>query len=291
MAGGDDIIILDGCTIWYSDANGDLEAREHEGFFYEDVRHISRWQLRIDGKPLDPLSSRRVDYYSARIVCTTSEEASDNPPVSVRRDRFVSEGAHEDVVLENLSDEPHDVTLELTYGSDFADVMEAQEDGNGEGRSWQDVATRSVTLWHDRDGYRRGTVLTFNRQGQVQKTSATFRVRLRPRETWKLCVDMTPIVDGERKPPMLRCDSFHDHAPKMPQSLDEWLDARRATELFARDVAALFAKITRAVDQVHLHGVVHRDLKPSNVRIDRRGEPKILDFGLARLTQADEAHT
>jgi len=37
----DDIIILDGTTFWYSDPNGDLEAEEHEGFFCEDVRHIS----------------------------------------------------------------------------------------------------------------------------------------------------------------------------------------------------------------------------------------------------------
>jgi len=44
--------------------------------------------------------------------------------------------AHEDIVLENLSSEPHDVKLELTYSSDFADVMEAQKGGNGAGRSY-----------------------------------------------------------------------------------------------------------------------------------------------------------
>jgi glycogen debranching enzyme len=127
-------------------------------------------------------------------------------------------------VLENLSDASHDVKLELSYGSDFADVMEAQEGGNGEGKSWQEVATRSVTLWHERESYRRGTVLTFNRRGRLQRRRATFRVRLEPRQTWKLCIDITPIVDGKRKPPLLRCDAFHDHAPKMPQSLDEWLN-------------------------------------------------------------------
>ena len=57
----------------------------------------------------------------------------------------------------------------------------------------------------------------------MQRKKATFRVHLKPRETWKLCVDVTPIVNGERKPPLLRCDAFHDHAPKMPQSLDDWL--------------------------------------------------------------------
>src|SRR5207248_11781046 len=102
-------------------------------------------------------------------------------------------------VLENLSDEAHDVKLELSYGSDFADVMEAQQDGNGEGRSWVETSPRSVTLWHDRNGYRRGTLLKFSRLGRVLKKRATFHVHLRPRETWKLCVDMTPIRSEERR--------------------------------------------------------------------------------------------
>jgi len=222
MAADTDLIILDGCTFFYSDQNGDVDAKEAEGLFYQDVRHLSHWHVRVNGKPVEPLTSRRVDYFSARIVGAPKGE-DDAPPVSVRRDRFVTEGAHEDIVVENLSDDARDVKLELAYDSDFADVMEAQENGNGGGRSWQDLAKRSVTLWHDRDGYRRGTVLTFNRAGRVQKKKATFRIRLKPRETWKLCVDMTPVVNGERKPPLLRCDAFHDHAPKMPQSVDDWL--------------------------------------------------------------------
>jgi glycogen debranching enzyme len=230
-----DLIILDGCQFFYSDENGDVEAEEAEGFFYQDVRHLSRWFVRVNGEEVEPLTSRRVDYFSARIVGTPKGSKDSGPPVAVRRDRFVTEGVHEDVVLENLSDDPHEVRLEIAYGADFADVMEAQDGGNGEGRSWAETAARSATLWHDRDGYRRGTVVKFNRQGRVLRTRATFRVRLRPRETWKLCVDITPIVEGKPRPPLLRCDSFHEHARKMPISLDEWL--REAPELICVDAA------------------------------------------------------
>lgn len=213
-----DLIILDGCTFMYSDAAGDVEVEEAEGFFYRDVRHLSGWRVLVDGKPVEPLSSRRVDYYSARVVGGDEE-------VAVRRDRFVSEGMHEDVVVQNLSAEPREVRVELAYESDFADVMEAQQGGlNGAGRTWVEARPRSVTLWHERQGYRRGTVLTFNRRGRVGRRSARFEVRLAPREAWSLAVDVTPIVDGERWPPLLGAGAFHDHAPKMPLSLGEWLD-------------------------------------------------------------------
>ena len=99
MAADTDIIPLDGCTFFYSDRNGDVDAEEAEGFIYEDVRHVSLWHVRIDGKPVEPLTSRRVDYYAARIASTPAADSSDAPSVSVRRDRFVTEGTHEDVVL------------------------------------------------------------------------------------------------------------------------------------------------------------------------------------------------
>ncbi|MHC4993392.1 MAG: serine/threonine-protein kinase, partial [Planctomycetota bacterium] len=49
----------------------------------------------------------------------------------------------------------------------------------------------------------------------------------------------------------------------------------------------VFLKICRAVEHAHANGVIHRDLKPPNILVAGTGEPKILDFGVARLTDAD----
>jgi serine/threonine protein kinase len=55
-----------------------------------------------------------------------------------------------------------------------------------------------------------------------------------------------------------------------------------ARPLPPRDAAALARKLALALHEAHACGVIHRDLKPANVMIDERGEPVLMDFGLAR---------
>lgn len=61
--------------------------------------------------------------------------------------------------------------------------------------------------------------------------------------------------------------------------------------LDAREAAALMARIARAVQHAHDKGVLHRDLKPSNVLIDEQGHPWLIDFGMARLSDASAGLT
>lgn len=53
-----------------------------------------------------------------------------------------------------------------------------------------------------------------------------------------------------------------------------------------RQAAALVSKLAGALAEAHQRGVIHRDLKPRNVVMDESGEPRVIDFGLARLQDA-----
>jgi formylglycine-generating enzyme required for sulfatase activity/tRNA A-37 threonylcarbamoyl transferase component Bud32 len=77
------------------------------------------------------------------------------------------------------------------------------------------------------------------------------------------------------------------HYLVLPYIEGESLDAHFAPpsgsdpQTWRRAQLRLFVAILRAVGAAHTQGVIHRDLKPSNIRIDRGGDPHVLDFGLA----------
>ncbi len=62
-------------------------------------------------------------------------------------------------------------------------------------------------------------------------------------------------------------------------SLNEYVRGQ-GLDLAAR--VALLARVCDAVQHAHDHGVIHRDLKPANILVEESGQPKVLDFGVAR---------
>ncbi|MFT5052850.1 MAG: tetratricopeptide (TPR) repeat protein/predicted Ser/Thr protein kinase [Chlamydiales bacterium] len=65
-------------------------------------------------------------------------------------------------------------------------------------------------------------------------------------------------------------------------------DHADAENLGARARVALMVAVCDGVQHAHGRGIVHRDIKPANILVDRRGQPKVLDFGVAKVTDAGQ---
>jgi serine/threonine protein kinase len=68
--------------------------------------------------------------------------------------------------------------------------------------------------------------------------------------------------------------------------LTEWCDSKR---LGVSARLRLFLQVIEAVQYAHEKQIIHRDLKPSNILVTATGQARLLDFGVAKLLEADEA--
>jgi hypothetical protein len=83
-----------------------------------------------------------------------------------------------------------------------------------------------------------------------------------------------------------------EHGVSMPYYVMEYVPRARSILEYAAEKdldlerrLRLFVKVCAAVDHGHRRKVVHRDLKPGNILIDENGDPKVIDFGVARALE------
>ena len=91
-----------------------------------------------------------------------------------------------------------------------------------------------------------------------------------------------------------RVESGGDPASELPYIAMELVEDARDLVAFARERRlstperlGLLLRVCEAVHYGHSRGVVHCDLKPGNVLVDRRGRPRVIDFGIARLVRGE----
>lgn len=238
--------ILDGSTFVVSDATGDIDAASDDpsGFFYRDMRHLSRWQVRLNGRQLDSLSAHAIEYDEAHFfLVEPTGTVYRNPSVTLLRRRHVGQGMQELLELTNHGTQELQTEISVLLAADFADIFEVKDHLSKRGRLYHRVEDGRVTL-----GYQRGDLV---RETSVRAPGAyctdgcvTFRVTLRPGDTWRTEIEVS-VATEELRPapvPFPRRDSpaaVDDWRAAAPSLDTDWNDLHRVYDRSIVDLAAL----------------------------------------------------
>lgn len=272
------LTILEGSTFCICDESGDIVA-ESDGLYAEDTRYLSRLVLTVNGgRPL-LLTSGKVDYFSAafymrnRVSRGLSQDA-----LLISRERFVSEGMQDHLVLHNQAMEPVAFELAFELAADFADILTVKEHDFALGKP---VGARPLPplgecrfdddhnrfLFSDaEDGATAQTQVIFSRHGKVDRDRIRWLIELAPRERWQLRVDVAPLLSDVHEPPHGLERRFGEERQRVRDSLETWHmrvprvraswdPLQRAFERSVADMAALRLRGTTGFAQLPAAGM------------------------------------
>ncbi|HSB86958.1 MAG TPA: glycogen debranching N-terminal domain-containing protein [Ilumatobacteraceae bacterium] len=187
--------------------DGSVSADAQQGLFAGDTRVLSTYRLTLGGVSLDLLSRVREGHGTASWHYQNRafrDRGGDTPAGSVRvvLRRRVDGAMHDDLQLTSYLDRPLRTSVIVQIDADFADIFEVKAQRLPPRLAVRrDPTPSGVVLEHRRRGFRRALdVLISASEGEpvVVGSRVAFDIELAPGQSWNVCIEAVPELDGER---------------------------------------------------------------------------------------------
>jgi glycogen debranching enzyme len=234
----DVIHVSRGRTVLATDLEGTINSRSpRQGLFVYQTRMLSRYRWKIQGKQPRLSAQSPVEqhswlayYYDSPPNCKDTPTGECNPlqeTVELRVSRVVGEGMHEDIEVTNHTQISTSIRLSLEVDADFVSRKEVKDGRQQKGElkkcwdkscdaEWNWTFQYSVEHHYQKQDnvgiarMQRGIRLSLRADSAPTQsgTSISFRVRLKPHQTWKACLKWQPQVDGNWLPVEPACHAL-----------------------------------------------------------------------------------
>lgn len=264
------LVAMEGELLLYTNALGHAPGGDDSvlGLYYRDTRHLSRMELALGGRPPVVLASSADPGYSESVELTNLEL---RPPdgrlvpqaaVHVRRTRVLAGKLYELIRVRNHHRQPVDITLDLHFDADFADLFEIRGvRRRRRGRVRPPVASDStLTFAYDGlDGVTRTTTITFaDPPSSLRAGRARYRLRLAPGERLLIRFAVEVAPDGPPPAdPALGAD-LNDVLGAVRRDHERW--AAGETDIYT-DNEQLNAVLRRARDDLRMLTMAAEDAR------------------------------
>lgn len=217
------ITLIEGTAFCVCTPSGDILPGGTDGVFFRDTRLASRWQLLVDGEPVEPLAVLPGKPFCATFVGRARPRPGKaESAVLVTRARYVGDGLREDIAVRNFAEESAGLHVSLRIESDLAGLFDvkAGRSAAGSGQHSLDAASGGLVISARLRGRVRGARISAE-GATVTPGGLSFVVVVAPRDVWRTTVLIQPTIDGQVLAPGFPPDQPVGRAGP-PQRLQEW---------------------------------------------------------------------
>lgn len=204
---GDRMTLVEGSSFLISAGDGSVSRARPEGFFFQDSRFLSRWQVRINGQVPETLATSTPDPFSAMLVGRDRPAPGQaDATLMVLRHRYIGRGMREDLEIRNFGREPSYCAIDIDYGADFADLFDVKSGVVREDRVQPaKVIDGALVFEHRRGSHIRRLRVSTSIPANFDADTARWEVIVPPKGSWLLCQQFTCSINEEEIEPRWRC--------------------------------------------------------------------------------------